>query len=149
MKAERARLARLKRLERIRGITRQTALAEAGRAEGTLAQLQALGARTTDLAAEYAARRTTGDAAGLQQLHQFVSGLGRIVNSTAQDTARAREVADARAAEAALAEQRRAAVEERMTAQAQKIARKIAGGSDAAAPRGNKMGAGKLGTGLE
>lgn len=39
MKAERERLARLKRLERIRDIARQTALAEAGKAEGTLAQL--------------------------------------------------------------------------------------------------------------
>ncbi len=144
MKAERARLARLKRLERIRDIARQTALAEAGRAEGTLAQLEALGARTNDLAAEYAARRDSGDAAGLQQLHRFVGGLGRIVISTAGDTARAREVADARAAEAALAEQRRAAVEDRVTAQAQKIASKIAGGGDASAPR-----PGKLGTGLE
>jgi hypothetical protein len=144
MKAERARLARLKRLERIRDIARQTALAEAGRAEGTLAQLEALGARTNDLAAEYAARRDSGDAAGLQQLRRFVGGLGRIVISTAEDTARAREVADARASEAALAEQRRAAVEDRVTAQAQKIASKIAGGSDASASR-----PGKLGTGLE
>jgi hypothetical protein len=71
------------------------------------------------------------------------------VTSTAQETARARELADARAAEAALAEQRRAAVEDRVTAQAQKIARRIAGGSDAAAPRTDKLGAGKLGTGLE
>lgn len=149
MKAERARLARLKRLERIRDITRQTALAEAGRAEGTLAQLEALGARTTDLAAEYAARRDARDAGSLKELHRFVSGLGRIVVSTAGDTARAREVADARAAEAALAEQRRAAVEERVAAQAQKIASKIAGGSDAAAPRLSKLGADKLGTGLE
>jgi len=144
MKAERARLARLKRLERIRDITRQTALAEAGRAEGTLAQLEAMGARTHDLAAEYAARRESGDAADLLQLHRFVGGLGRMVISTAQDAAHAREVADARAAEAALAEQRRAAVEERVTAQAQKIARRIASSGDAAAPR-----PGKLGTGLE
>ena len=92
MKAERARLARLKRLERIREITRQTALAEAGRAEGKLAQLEALGLRTTELAAEYAVRRNADDAAGLLQLHRFVSGLGRIVISTSQDTARARQM---------------------------------------------------------
>ena len=144
MKAERARLARLKRLERIREITRQTALAEAGRAEGTLAQLKALGARTTELAAEYTVRRDADDAAGLQQLRRFVSGLGRIVISTSQDTARARQIADDRAAEAALAEQRRAAVEDRVSAQAQRIARKELSGNDSAARR-----PGKLGTGLE
>ena len=144
MKAERARLARLKRLERIREITRQTALAEAGRAEGKLAQLEALGLRTTELAAEYAVRRNADDAAGLLQLHRFVSGLGRIVISTSQDTARARQIADDRAAEAALAEQRRAAVEDRVSAQAQRIARKELSGNDSAERR-----PGKLGTGLE
>ena len=144
MKAERARLARLKRLERIREITRQTALAEAGRAEGTLAQLKALGARTTELAAEYTVRRDADDAAGLLQLRRFVSGLGRIVISTSQDTARARQIADDRAAEAALAEQRRAAVEDRVSAQAQRIARKELSGNDSAERR-----PGKLGTGLE
>lgn len=144
MKAERARLARLKRLERIREITRQAALAEAGRAEGRLAQLKALGVRTSELAAEYTVRRDADDALGLQQLHRFVSGLGRIVISTSQDTARARQIADDRAAEAALAEQRRAAVEDRISAQAQRIARKELGGNDPAARR-----PGKLGTGLE
>ena len=42
MKAERTRLVRLKRLETLRGIARQTALAEAGKAEARLAELEAL-----------------------------------------------------------------------------------------------------------
>ncbi|MEO0031132.1 MAG: hypothetical protein RIS94_890 [Pseudomonadota bacterium] len=126
MKAERARLARLQRLERIRDVARRTALAEAGRAEGTLAQLLALAERTDRLAAEYATRADAADAASLQQVHHFVRGLERISNTTAHDIDRARVHADARAAEAAAAERRRAAAEERAEAQARDIDRKIA-----------------------
>lgn len=126
MKAERARLARLQRLERIRDVARRTALAEAGRAESTLAQLQALAARTDSLAADYAARADATDAASLQQVHHFVRGLERISRTTAHDIDRARTHADARAAEAAAAERRRAAAEDRAEAQAREIERKIA-----------------------
>ncbi len=126
MKAERARLARLKRLERIRDIARRTALAEAGKAEGTLAQLQGLVERTTRLSADYAARTDMPDAHALQQLRHFVAGLERITTGTRADAANAKVIADTKAQEAAAAERRRAAVEERAEAQARLIAQKIA-----------------------
>lgn len=143
MKAERARLARLKRLERIRDIARRTALAEAGKAEGTLAQLQGLVERTTRLSAEYSARTEMPDAHALQQLRHFVAGLDRITTGTRADAANAKVVADAKAQEAAAAERRRAAVEERADAQARLIAQKIAG---AATPLSARKA---TGTGLE
>ncbi len=143
MKEERARLARLKRLERIRDIARQTALAEAGKAEGTLAQLQSLVDRTSRLSADYSARTDARDAHGLQQLRHFVAGLDRITSGTRADAENAKRIADARAQEAAAAERRRAAVEERAAAQEQLIARKIAAGS---VPVTGKK---QTGTGLE
>jgi len=124
MKAERARLARLQRLERMRDIARRTAIVEAGRAEGTLAQLQGLAERTSRMSAEYATRSDAGDAASLQQMARFVAGLDRIVAGTSADAARARQVADARALDVAAAERRRAAVAERVGDQTRKIARK-------------------------
>ncbi|WP_298284277.1 hypothetical protein [Novosphingobium sp.] len=129
MKEERARLARLRRLERIRDIARQTALAEAGKAEGTLAQLQSLVERTSRLSADYSARTDPRDGHGLQQLRHFVAGLDRITNGTRADAENAKRIADAKAQEAAAAERRRAAVEERATAQERLIARKIAAGT--------------------
>lgn len=143
MKAERERLARLKRLERIRDIARQTALAEAGKAEGTLAQLQGLADRTQRLSTEYAARTDARDAHGLQQLRQFVAGLDRISSGTRADADAARRIADAKAQEAAAAERRRAAVEERAEAQERLIARKVA---SATTPTTGKR---QSGTGLE
>lgn len=143
MKAERARLARLKQLERIRDIARRTALAEAGKAEGTLAQLQGLVERTTRLSAEYSARTEMPDAHAFQQLRHFVAGLDRITTGTRADAANAKVVADAKAQEAAAAERRRAAVEERADAQARLIAQKIAG---AATPLSSRKA---TGTGLE
>lgn len=143
MKAERARLARLKRLERIRDIARQTALAEAGKAEGTLAQLQGLVERTSRLSADYAARTDVRDAHGLQQLRHFIAGLDRITTGTRADAEAAKRIADAKAQEAAAAERRRAAVEERAEAQERLIARKIASG---AIPTTGKK---PSGTGLE
>lgn len=126
MKAERARLARLRRLERIRDIARRTALAEAGKAEGTLAQLQALAERTQRLSIDYSGRTDPGDAQALQQLRHFVAGLDRIASGTRADAEAAQRIADVKAQEAAAAERRRAAVEERADAQARLIARKSA-----------------------
>jgi hypothetical protein len=143
MKAERARLARLRRLERIRDIARQNALAEAGKAEGTLAQLQGLVERTQSLSQEYGRRTDPRDAHGLQQLRHFVSGLDRITTSTRVDAEAARRIADTKAQEAAAAERRRAAVEERAEAQARLIARKQA---SAITPSSGKK---PSGTGLE
>ncbi|MEL0251939.1 MAG: hypothetical protein VW935_08315 [Novosphingobium sp.] len=143
MKAERERLARLRRLERIRDIARQTALAEAGKAEGTLAQLQGLVERTSRLSADYSARTDALDAHSLQQLRHFVAGLDRITTGTRADAETARRIADTKAQEAAAAERRRAAVEERAEAQARLIARKTA---SATTPTTGKS---QSGTGLE
>lgn len=143
MKAERARLARLQRLERIRDIARRNALAEAGQAEGTLAQLQGLVERTSRLSAEYSARTEMPDGHALQQLRHFVAGLDRITTGTRADAVNAQKVADIKAQEAAAAERKRAAVEERAEAQSRLIARKIA---NAAAPLSARKA---TGTGLE
>jgi hypothetical protein len=142
VKAERARLARLKRLERIRDIARQTALAEAGKAEGTLAQLQGLVERTQRLSADYAARTDARDAHGLQQLRHFVAGLDRIATGTRADAEAARRIADTKAQEAAAAERRRAAVEERAEAQARLIARKAESATIPTAASAKRSGTG-------
>ena len=143
MSADRQKLKRLRRLERLRGIARQSALAEAARAEATLAQVSNLEARTAALIEAYRLRRDARDGAELRQAKQFVSGLNRIADRAAADLARARAAADARAAEAAEAERRRAAVDERIEAARQRIARKMA---DNAVPA---TSSGPLGTPLE
>lgn len=143
MSTDQAKLKRLRRLERLRGIARQTALAEAAKAEGALAQVANLEARTAALIQAYRLRRDAHDGAALAQTQRFVAGLTRIGESTAQDLVRARETADARAAEAAEAERRRAAVDDRIEAARQRIARKSAATSHPAKP------ASPLGTPLE
>ncbi len=143
MTNEKSKLKRLRRLERLRGIARQTALAEAARAEQTLAQVANLEARTAALIEAYRLRRDAHTGQDLRQARQFVSGLTRIADQTAADLARAREAADARAAEAAEAERRRAAVDDRIEATRQRIARKSADAAHPAKP------ASPLGTPLE
>ena len=141
MQAEKAQLRRLLRLEKVRAIAKQTAAAEAAQAEGTLAQLQALAERTRLLAADYAARDSASDGGALQMLGRFSLGLQGICANTLSDAARARTVADARLADLAAAERRRAAVEDR----AEKAASTIANRSVAPA-LGTRRG---FGTGLE
>lgn len=141
--ADRNKLKRLRRLERLRGIARQTALAEAARAEATLAQVSNLEARTAALIDAYRLRRNARDGSELSQTQQFIAGLTRIADQTAADLVRAREAADARAAEAAEAERRRAAVDDRIEAARQRIARKAAENAHPSAPSG------PLGTPLE
>jgi hypothetical protein len=126
MKAERARLARLQRLEKMRAIARQTALAEAGRAEARLAHLEQLGRRTAALIADYGTRADAECAGDLVRQRHYLGELERMVTTNRADIARAREAADTRSAEAAAAERRRAAVEERVEATAQSIARRAA-----------------------
>lgn len=113
MAAERARLHRLQRLERVRAIARHQAAREAAQAEGTLAQLEALAERTRRMAEEYRGRTAQTDGLELRQLGQFVSGLSGISTTTRGDAAQARELADRKQQELALAERRRAAVEDR------------------------------------
>ncbi|WP_338466865.1 hypothetical protein RXV95_15195 [Novosphingobium sp. ZN18A2] len=124
MKAERTRLARLRRLERIRDVAKQAALAEAGRAEGTLAQLLELAERTEAMHGDYAPRAGLTDGHALAALNTFRDGLDQIAGATRADADRARAVADSHAQEAALAERRRAAAEERATEAAKTLARK-------------------------
>ena len=116
MNAERVRLGRLKRLEKLRAIARQNALAEAGRAEARLAQLEALGTRTHALITGYAARTDAECGADLARQRVYLGELQRMVVRNAGDIAHAREQADARAAQAAAAERSRAAVEDRANA---------------------------------
>ncbi len=122
MKAERQKLARLQRLERVRAIARQNAASEAAKAETTLAQLQALAARSGNLAAEYNARRDAPDGAELRRLVLFADGLHTVSRNTSADAARAQAVADQRQSELASAERRRVAVEDRALATSRALA---------------------------
>ena len=122
MKAERAKLARLRRLEAIRAVAKRAAAGESAKAEGTLAQLQLLAERTRLLAADYARRDEAADGAGLGRIGQFAGALQQLQTTTAGDAAKARVHADARLAELASAERRRAAVEDRADSQARRIA---------------------------
>ena len=123
MKAEHARLGRLRRLEKLRAIARQNALAEAGRAEARLAQLETLGTRTAALITGYAARTDAACGGDLSSQRVYLGELQRMVARNDGDIARAREHADARAAQAAAAERSRAAVEDRANATQARIAR--------------------------
>lgn len=124
MKEEIRKLARLQRLERVRAIAKQAAAAEVARAEGTLAQLQALAARTGNLAADYAARSDARDGSELLRLARFSGGLQGVRTRTLADAARAEDLADRRQIELAQAERRRAAVEERAIEAARELAAK-------------------------
>ena len=141
MKAERARLRRLLRLERVRAIARQTLAAQAAQAEGTLAQLEALASRTQRLVLDYSTRRDAGDGLAMRQLGQFIAGLQDISLATHGDANKARVAADRKHDELAIAEQSRAAVEDRADRQARRIASR-SGPAALGARRG-------FGTGLE
>ncbi|WDF73259.1 hypothetical protein [Novosphingobium sp. KACC 22771] len=122
MKAERDKLKRLQRLERVRAIAKQTLATEAARAEGTYTQMMQLAERTGQLAADYAARTDIADGAALREMNRFAAGLQGIRAATQADANRAQAIADKRQQELAMAERRRAAVEDRATAQARQIA---------------------------
>jgi hypothetical protein len=124
MTADHQKLARLNRLEKLRAIAKQTAAAEAAQAESTLTQLRSLSDRTRRLAGDYSARRDAGDGAALLQVGRFVSGLQSLSRTTDGDALRARSIADAKQQALAEAERRRAAIEDRATAQARHIAAK-------------------------
>ena len=123
MRAEAARLVRLKRLEHLRALARASALAEAGRAEARLAQLNGLGERTAALIAGYAARSDAQCGADLLSQRHYLDELNKLAGRNAADVERARAAADARAAEAAVAERRRAAVEDRAGEAERRIAK--------------------------
>ncbi len=141
MQAERVRLQRLLRLERVRAIAKQALAAEAAQAEGTLAQLEALASRTQRLALDYSGRRDPGDGLALHGLGQFTAGLQGISAATHGDANQARLAADRKHQELALAERARAAVEDRASKQARRIASR-----SVSAALGTRRG---FGTGLE
>jgi len=127
MKAERARLVRLKRLEKLRAMARHNALAEAGRAEARLAQFEHLGERTAALIDTYTARTDALCGGDLVSQRVYLGELQRLGERNDNDIARARATADAMASQAAEAERRRAAVEDRACATQQRITRHQAG----------------------
>jgi hypothetical protein len=121
MLTDRQKLSRLLRLERVRRVAKATAAVEAARAEGTLAQLRALAARSDDLAAQYAERTDARDGDDLRRIAIFANGLQAVRSSTLADAARAQSLADLRQSELAAAERRRAAVADRASAKARKV----------------------------
>lgn len=116
MHPEAKRVRRLQRLEQVRAIARQAAALEAAQAEGTLAQLEALAARTSAMANDYRGRTALGDGLELRQLGSFVTGLTGVSATTRGDVTQARAFANRKQQELALAERRRAAVEDRARA---------------------------------
>lgn len=124
MKAELRRLDRLRRLERLRAIAKRQLAAETAEAEGVLAQLRALTERTRQLAEDYAVREDALDGYALIQSSRFAAGLCNIVNSSGIEADSAQFRADRKMAELAVAERRRAAVEQRLDLEQKTIARR-------------------------
>ena len=122
MAADHRHLLRLRRLEKVRDIAKQTAAREAAEAESTLAQLEALAARTGQLIGDYAGRTDAPDAAALRLLTSFRSSLAGVGEATRADALRARGFADAKLAHLAAAERSRQAVEARARSTAEAIA---------------------------
>jgi hypothetical protein len=119
---DRHRLARLNRLEKVRAIAKQTAVAAAAEAEGTLSQLLALAERTGRMVDDYAARRDMADGHALRQITSFRQGLEGVSTGTRSDAERAKIFADLKMRELSEAERRRQAAEDRATAEAKALA---------------------------
>lgn len=124
MQAERRRLQRLGRLERVRAVAKNRAAAEAAAAEGNLARLDALDLRTRALHADYGRRAAPVDALELGHRLRFVAGLEGVALATRRDAQAARTTADRLQQELALAERRRAAVEDRASRAREALARR-------------------------
>lgn len=122
MAPETARLRRLLRLEKVRAMAKQAAAAEAATAESTLAQLDALVARTATMTGSYRVTAALPDGMALRQLSSFVGGLTGVMAVTRGDAERARQIADRKQQDLAYAERRRSAVEDRAAAARQALA---------------------------
>lgn len=116
MHPELRRVRRLQRLEKVRAIAKQAAALEAAQAEGALGQLRALAERTRTMADDYRARTIEADGLALRQLAVFAAGLAGVSATTHRDAEQAQALADRKQEELALAERRRAAVEDRALA---------------------------------
>ena len=141
MRSEQRKLTRLRRLEKIRALAKQQAAQQAAEAEGNLAHLSSLAARTCAMADGYRDLRAIGDGQALRQQAQFTLGLAGITQATSRDAASAQAMADLRQQELALAERRRAAVEDRAAAGERALAQR--GSHPASTARK------QIGTGLE
>jgi hypothetical protein len=122
MRPEAIRLRRLQRLERVRAIASKTLAVEAAHAEGTLAQLEALAERTRNMTSDYFGRSQAESGLELRQLGQFIAGLQGISATTSNDADHARDLANRKQQEFAVAERRRAAVEDRVIRAARDLA---------------------------
>lgn len=104
----------MRRLERLRAIAKRQLAAETAEAEGVLAQLRQLTERTRLMAEEYATREDALDGYTLIQSGRFAAGLCNIIHSSDIEAGNAQSRADHKMAELAIAERRRAAVEQRL-----------------------------------
>jgi hypothetical protein len=124
MRPEHMRLRRLQRLERVRAIAKHDALRAAASAEGSLSQLLGLARRTAVMAEDYRARTGMSDALALAQHLAFLGGLTGIHTATSGDAEQAQALADRRQEELAMAERRRAAVEDRARDEERQLAQR-------------------------
>lgn len=124
MRPEARKLARLRRLEKIRALAKQEAAQLAAEAEGALSHLRSLETRTRAMADAYRDPGALADGQALRQQVLFTHGLAGISAATSRDATAAQVAADARQLELALAERRRAAVEDRALASARAIAQR-------------------------
>lgn len=139
MDTDKTQLRRLQRIERLRALAKQDAARASAQAEGTLAQLVRLSARTGALRDEYGARTDLRDGMALVQHQAFIAGLSAIHHLTSADAAQARSTADRLQQELALAERRRAAVEQRMDQASKALAQRYA-----TVPTGSRRATGTL-----
>ena len=113
MKQHQRKLARLQRLARIRAVARQEAATRAAQTEDVFARIVTLDEQTHALARRYETRGECRDADSLRQLGSFVSALRILAGETSRQIETARSDADARQADLAQAERRRAVIEDR------------------------------------
>lgn len=113
------RTARLERLMRVREVARLTALERVSGAEQAFTRLSGVARRSNALAADYAARPDVHDAASLQNLRAYHSGIAQLSADAARNTIAARQAADAEQVLLARAERSRDLVEKRLIADRQ------------------------------
>lgn len=141
MRPEQRKLVRLRRLEKVRALAKQHAAQQAAAAEGTLAHLKSLAARTRAMGDVYRDHAGLTDGHALRQQILFSLGLAGITAATHRDAVSAQAQADLRQQELAMAERRRAAVETRAQDGERALAQRQSNPASAARKQ--------LGTGLE
>lgn len=94
MPANPRRLELLRRLERLREVEKREAARRVADAQDTQGKLFALGQRSGDIAASYAARRDAATGADLARQLGFLHALGRITEDTASEHRRAEAMSE-------------------------------------------------------